>query len=94
MTPEQIKNAKKILDDVNTEAVFLMAITDHQTASAISDMSESEFAIALTSLCMVDDNVAYVVNEVANSVELEAKLKSLKKKEQQRLEDGQNSELN
>lgn len=94
MTPEQIQNAKKILDDESTEGVFLMAITDHETAQAISDMSGSEFAVALTSLCMIDDGIAYIVNEVANSVELEAKLKSLKKKEQQRLEDGQNSELN
>ena len=94
MTPEQIKNAKKILDDVNTEAVFLMAITDPQTASAICDMSESEFAGALISLCMIDDQIAHAVSVVANSVELEAKLKSMKKKEQQRLENGQNSELN
>lgn len=88
MTPEQIQNAKKILDDENTEAVFLMAITDHVTAHAICDMSESEFVGALTSLCMVDDQIAHAVSVVANSVE------SLKKKEQQRLENGQNSELN
>lgn len=94
MTPEQIQNAKKILDDESTEAVFLMAITDHETAQAISDMSESEFTGALISLCMIDDQIAHAVSVVANSVELEAKLKSLKKKEQQRLEDGQNSELN
>ena len=94
MTPEEIKTIKAIAEDNDTQSVYMIIGKKGKNYQVYDTMDTATFMLILINACACNEDLALILKEVVKTAELEAKLKSMKKKEQQRLEDGQNSELN